>query len=98
VIIGFMAGDQHTNWRGLYTANCLRLWRTMPWELRSPVGEFGLVTLNLGIVFVWSAQRDQWIEIRTAFTQVGTSVCFAQCFVNADGKAVARANATFAVR
>jgi|SRR5450631_467203 uncharacterized protein (TIGR00369 family) len=100
VILGFVAGDQHTNSRGfvhggLLTAladNAMGL--SCAVQLENP----GLVTLSLGIDFLSSAQRDQWVEIRTTFTKVGKSVCFAQCFVHADGKAVARANATFAVR
>ncbi len=99
-MLGFVAGEQHTNSRGFVHGGLLTALadNAMGLSCAIQLPEAGLVTLSLGVDFLASAQRDQWIEIRTTFTKVGKSVCFAQCFIHADGKVVARANATFAVR
>lgn len=100
VTIGFVASGQHTNSRGFVHGGLLSALadNAMGLSCGSQLDTAGLVTLTLGIDFLSSAQRDQWIEIRTTFTKTGKSICFAQCFIYADGKVVARANATFAVR
>jgi uncharacterized protein (TIGR00369 family) len=100
VTLGFVAGEQHTNSRGFVHGGLLTALadNAMGLSCGIQLENGGLVTLSLGIDFLATAQRDQWIEIRTTFTKVGKSVCFAQSFVYADGKPVARANATFAVR
>ncbi len=54
-----------------------------------------LVTVNLSIDFLSVARIGQWLHFETAFTKVGSTLCFAQAFVTADGVACARANATF---
>ncbi|MBX3513745.1 MAG: PaaI family thioesterase [Xanthobacteraceae bacterium] len=55
------------------------------------------VTVNLSVDFLGSAQIGQWVEFTTAFIKAGSTLCFTQCFVTADGVPVARANATFRV-
>jgi len=100
VLLGFVAGEQHTNSRGFVHGGLLTALadNAMGLSCAIQLPDASLVTLSLGIDFLASAQRDQWIEIRTTFTKTGKSVCFAQCFISADGKPVARANSTFAVR
>lgn len=100
VALGFEAGEQHTNSRGFVHGGLLAALSDNAMGLSCGVQleTANLITLTLGIDFLSTAQRGQWIEIRTAFTKTGKTVCFAQCFVYADGKPVARANATFAVR
>jgi len=60
-------------------------------------GAYSLVTVSMGVDFVSSAQIGQWIEIETDVIKTGSTLCFAQCFVKADGVVIARANATFRV-
>lgn len=55
------------------------------------------ITVNLNVDFIGSAQIGQWVEFTTAFMKTGSTLCFTQCFVTADGAPVARANATFRV-
>jgi uncharacterized protein (TIGR00369 family) len=55
------------------------------------------ITVNLSVDFVGSAKVGQWVEFTTTFIKVGSTICFTQCFVTADGAPVARANATFRV-
>ena len=56
-----------------------------------------LVTVNLTLDFLASAQIGQWLEFDTIFVKPGGSLCFAQAFVTADGEPCARANAVFKV-
>ncbi len=66
-------------------------------EGKSGEGKPQLVTISLGIDFLSVARVGQWIEIDTSFTRAGSTICFAQAFVTADGTNCARANATFRV-
>ncbi len=58
-------------------------------------GANSFVTVNLAVDFLGVAKPGQWLEVRTDFVRPGKTLSFAQCFVTADGAAVARANATF---
>ena len=55
------------------------------------------ITINLSVDFVGSAKIGQWVEFTTTFIKAGSTLCFTQCFVTADGVPCARANATFRV-
>jgi uncharacterized protein (TIGR00369 family) len=56
-----------------------------------------LVTVSLAVDFLGRAQIGQWLEFDTVFVKPGSTLCFAQAFVLADGQPCARANATFRV-
>jgi acyl-coenzyme A thioesterase PaaI-like protein len=51
----------------------------------------------MAIDFISSAQVGQWLTVETDVIKTGSTICFAQCFVKADGAVIARANATFRV-
>src|SRR5262249_11693150 len=55
----------------------------------------GLVTVNLSIDFVGTAQLGQWVEFRPEVLRAGKSMCFARAIVTADGEVCARASAVF---
>ena len=55
------------------------------------------ITVSLSVDFLGSAQVGQWVEFTTTFVKAGSTLCFTQCFVTADGVPCARANATFRV-
>jgi acyl-coenzyme A thioesterase PaaI-like protein len=57
----------------------------------------GLVTVSLAVDYLGAAKLGQWLEFDTDFIKPGKSLCFAEATVRADGKAVARAHATFKV-
>jgi len=61
----------------------------LDWERQSAV------TVSLSVDFLGSAQVGQWVEFTTTFIKAGSTLCFTQCFVTADGVPVARANAVF---
>jgi acyl-coenzyme A thioesterase PaaI-like protein len=56
-----------------------------------------LVTVGLAIDFLSSATTGQWFEVAPEVVKAGGTLAFAQCLITADGKACARANATFSV-
>src|SRR3984957_14439393 len=60
-------------------------------------GAYSLVTVGMSIDFISSAQIGQWLTVETDVIKTGSTLCFAQCFVKADGVALARANGTFRV-
>jgi acyl-coenzyme A thioesterase PaaI-like protein len=60
-------------------------------------GAYSLVTVSMSIDFISSAEIGQWLTVETDVIKTGSTLCFAQCFVKADGVAIARANATFRV-
>lgn len=60
-------------------------------------GKRSLVTVNLNLDFLAAAQLGQWLAFETDFVKLGSTLCFAQAFVTADGKPCARANGVFRV-
>ena len=55
----------------------------------------GLVTINLSIDYLGSAELGQWVTFETEYVRPGGLLSIAQSFVRADGHEIARANATF---
>ena len=101
VILGFRAAENHTNARGFVHGGLLTALADNAMGLSCSVvmGETmpRLVTIGLSIDFLSVARVGQWIQIDTSFTRTGSTICFAQAFITADGTACARANATFRV-
>ncbi len=60
-------------------------------------GEVSLVTVNLSVDFIGSAQIGQWLEIDSDVVKAGRKLCFAECKIRADGKVCGRATSTFMV-
>src|SRR6201989_1444649 len=60
-------------------------------------GAVSLVTVSMAIDFISSAQTGQWLTVGTDVIKTGSTICFAQCLVKADGAVIARANGTFRV-
>ncbi len=98
VALAVRAGPAHVNSRGfvhggLMTAladNAMGL--SCASQLTDPAF---LVTVSLSIDFLASAQTGQWITFEPRFIKAGGTICFADCFVNADGVPCAKASATF---
>ena len=100
VIIGLRLAKPHTNSRGLVHGGLITTLadNAMGLSCAAQMSEpQRLVTVNLGIDFLGSAQIGQWLAIETNFVKLGGSLCFAQCLVTADGAPCARANGTFKV-
>jgi uncharacterized protein (TIGR00369 family) len=101
VIIGLRLARPHTNSRGLIHGGLIAALADNAMGLSCGVrlegGGSRLVTVSLAIDFIGTAQVGQWLTVETDVIKTGGTLCFAQCFVTADGVAIARANATFRV-
>ena len=100
LILGLRLATPHTNARGFVHGGLIAaltdkaMGHSCGYRMR---GAVSLVTVSMGIDFVSSAQIGQWLTVETDVIKTGSTICFAQCFVKADGAVIARANATFRV-
>lgn len=98
-VLGLRLAQAHTNSRGLIHGGLIAALADNAMGLSCSVkgGLSGIVTISLSVDYLGSAKIGQWLAFETTFTKVGGSICFAQCFVTADGEPCARANATFKI-
>lgn len=100
VVLGLEVTAAHTNSRGFVHGGLISALadNAMGLSCGARLGDgASLVTVNLTLDFLASAQVGQWLEFDTIFVKPGGSLCFAQAFVTADGDPCARANAVFKV-
>jgi uncharacterized protein (TIGR00369 family) len=101
VIIGLRLAEPHTNSRGLIHGGLIASLADNAMGLSCGVkldgGGSRLLTVSLAIDFIGTAQLGQWLAVEPDVIKTGGTLCFAQCFVTADGVAIARANGTFRV-
>lgn len=98
VQIGLIAGEAHTNSRGFVHGGLITTLADNAMGLSCYIQYAeprNILTLSLSVDFVSVARTGQWLLVDTTFTKLGGSVCFAQSFVTADEKIVARASGTF---
>lgn len=100
VILGVRVRPAHTNSRGLVHGGLISALADNAMGLscgrHQPEGT-RLLTASLSVDFLGLATIGQWLSVETEFVKPGRTLSFAQCFVKADGKPIARANASFAV-
>jgi len=100
VLLGVRVRSAHTNSRGLLHGGLISALADNAMGLscgrQQPEGT-RLVTASLSVDFLGLAEIGQWLEVDTGFVKAGRTLSFAQCFVTADGKPIARASASFAV-
>jgi uncharacterized protein (TIGR00369 family) len=100
IILGLWLAKPHTNARGFVHGGLIAaltdkaMGHSCGYRMR---GAVSLVTVSMAIDFISSAQVGQWLTVETDVIKTGSTLCFAQCIVKADGVAIARANATFRV-
>jgi len=100
VILGLRLAKPHTNSRGLIHGGLIATLADNAMGLSCAVklgGGARLVTVGLAVDFVGTAQIGQWLAVESEVIKTGSTICFAQCRVTADGLVIARANATFRV-
>ena len=101
VIIALRLAEPHTNSRGLVHGGLITSLADNAMGLscgaRLEGGGSRLLTVRLSIDFIGSAKVGQWLAVETDVIKLGSNLCFAQCFVTADGARIARANGTFSV-
>ena len=100
IILGLRLATPHTNARGFVHGGLIAaltdkaMGHSCGHQMR---GAVSLVTVSMAIDFISSAQIGQWLTVETDVIKTGSTICFAQCLVKADGVAIARANASFRV-
>lgn len=100
VIIGLRLAKPHTNARGLTHGGLIAALADNAMGLscaQQMGGTTSLVTIGLAVDFVGSATIGQWLTVESDVIRTGSTICFAQSLVKADGATIARANATFRV-
>lgn len=100
VILGLRSADAHTNSRGFVHGGLISALadNAMGLSCARKLGVAGgLLTVSLSVDFLASALKGQWLEFDTVFVKPGSTLCFAQAFVTADGQPCARADAVFKV-
>src|ERR1700710_430271 len=99
-ILGLWLAKPHTNARGFVHGGLIAaltdkaMGHSCGHQLRNVSS---LVTVSMSIDFISSAQIGQWLTVETDVIKTGSTICFAQCFVKADGAVIARATGTFRV-
>jgi uncharacterized protein (TIGR00369 family) len=101
VIIGLRLAQPHTNSRGLIHGGLITALADNAMGLscgaKLPGGGSRLVTVSLSIDFIGTAKVGQWLAVESDVIKTGATLCFAQCFVTADGARIARANGNFSI-
>jgi uncharacterized protein (TIGR00369 family) len=100
VIIGLRLDKPHTNGRGLIHGGLIAALadNAMGYSCAQAKGwSTSLVTINLSVDFIGTAQIGQWLAIESDVIKTGTTICFAQSLIKADDAVIARANGTFRV-
>jgi uncharacterized protein (TIGR00369 family) len=100
IVLGLRLATAHTNARGFAHGGLIAALtdKAMGHSCGHKMGgTHSLVTVNMSIDFISSAQIGQWLTVETDVIKTGSTLCFAQCFVKADDVAIARANGTFRV-
>ncbi len=100
VIMGLRLAKPHTNSRGLIHGGLIAALsdNAMGYSCAQAMGWTStLVTINLAVDFIGTAEIGQWLAIETEVIKTGSTICFAQSLVKADDVVIARANGTFRV-
>ncbi|WP_024510845.1 PaaI family thioesterase [Bradyrhizobium sp. ARR65] len=100
VALGLRLATPHTNSRGLIHGGLIASLadNAMGYSCAQATGwTVRLVTINLSVDFVGSAQIGQWLAVECEVIRTGNTLCFAQSLIKADDVVIARANGTFRV-
>jgi uncharacterized protein (TIGR00369 family) len=105
VVIAIEAREAHCNARGMIHGGLIAALAdnamghscvaVMTAAGKKPPG--GLVTISLSVDYIGAAKVGQWLAFDTVYAKTGRTLCFAQCFVTADGEVIARVDAKFRV-
>ena len=100
LILGLRLAKPHTNARGFAHGGLIAALtdKAMGHSCGQKLaGANSLVTVSMAIDFIASAQIGQWLTVESQVIKTGSTLCFVQCVVTADGAIIARANGTFRV-
>ena len=100
ISIGVRLEEKHTNSRGtchggmLATLADLALGYALAGHGERSAGSF--FTVQLSIDYASPAKAGEWVESEVEIQQAGTRLAFANCYLVASGRRIARASAIFA--
>ena len=100
VALGFTAAEAHANSRRFVHGGMIAaladaaMGLSCGEALEAPAS---LLTVSLTLDYLGSAQLGQWVEITPKLNRLGSTLCFAEASVTADGAPCAKAHATFRV-
>ncbi len=100
VVMGLRLAKPHTNARGLIHGGLIASLadNAMGYSCAQAMGwASSLVTISLAVDYVGSGQIGQWLAVESMVIKTGSTICFAQSLIKADGAIIARANGTFRV-
>jgi uncharacterized protein (TIGR00369 family) len=100
VAIGFQAAERHANSRGFVHGGMIAALadNAMGLSCGESMGRLSsLVTVSLAVDFLGAAQLGQWVQVSPSVSKLGSTLCFAEAVVTADGEVCAKAHATFRV-
>jgi uncharacterized protein (TIGR00369 family) len=100
VEIGFRAGRPHANGRGFVHGGLISALadNAMGLSCAERLGDAAsLVTVSLSLDFLGTASLGQWVQVEPRLNRLGSTLCFAEAVVTADGAPCAKAHATFRV-
>jgi uncharacterized protein (TIGR00369 family) len=100
VRLGFRAAQPHANGRGFVHGGMISALadNAMGLSCAETLGDgASLVTVNLALDFLGVATLGQWVEIEPRVNRTGSTLCFAEAVVTADGQPCAKAHGTFRV-
>jgi uncharacterized protein (TIGR00369 family) len=100
VEIGFRAAHAHANGRGFVHGGLISALADNAMGLscaESLEAGSSLVTVSLALDFLGTANLGQWVQVEPKLNRLGSTLCFAEALVTADGQPCAKAHATFRV-
>lgn len=100
VEIGFRASSAHANGRGFVHGGLISALadNAMGLSCAEALGDLSsLVTVSLALDFLGAANLGQWVQVEPKLNRLGSTLCFAEALVTADGQPCAKAHATFRV-
>ena len=98
--MGLRLAKPHTNARGLIHGGLIASLadNAMGYSCaQATEWKTSFVTVSLAVDYVGSAQIGQWLAAECEVIKTGSTLCFAQSLIKADGAVIARANGTFRV-
>src|SRR5258708_797082 len=98
VIMGLRLAKAHTNARGLIHGGLIASLadNSMGYSCAQVTGwTTSYVTVSLSVDYVGSAKIRQWLATECEVIRTGSTLCFAQCLIQADCQTIARPSATF---
>ena len=103
VAMGFWAGEAHANSRGFVHGGMLTalsdnaMGLSCGETLGAAASGRSLLTVSLAVDFLGTAQQGQWVQINPTVNRAGSTLCFAEALITADGAPCAKAHAMFRV-